>query len=110
MYAQAVGTVLLLHGVYSSYEWHNVNKLQGNVPVPQVPTDITCELGLALLLIIVSTIISQVRSMHPVRIADLNSENTLKGKNEYSYLEIRPRFQNIQLKRKEYLAWRKQQE
>lgn len=110
MFAVYLGSTLLLHAVYSSYEWHNVHKQLAVQPPPGLPRDVLVELGVALLVVVLGAVRAHVAQMDPVRVADLNSRDTREGRNPYYLVETRPHFQDFAAKRREYLQWRREQD
>lgn len=101
--------MVLLHAIYSSYEYVSASKLSSISLGNDIPYDIKAQIIIGLIIILLSSASSGFAKMDPIRVADMNFKDTVNGDNEYAYLETRPNFQDLISKRKAYLDWRKTQ-
>lgn len=102
------GVSILLHAIYSSYEWVSLNKLVRTRPTVRISKDVLVEIMVGLVFIVVSSSLSGVSKLQPIKVSNLNSSKTLSGEEPYAYLETRPNFQDLVGRRRAYLQWKKE--
>ncbi|CEP24359.1 unnamed protein product [Cyberlindnera jadinii] len=124
-YISVFATVLLLHAGYSSYEYTNFVKThRSSIPFPN---DIALEVGLSMLLYLVSVLLlprgnkelslvddGRVVSrglLRPILMRDAVVEDEIKGANVmFKPVETRVGFIDILRLRREFAAWEEEQE
>lgn len=101
------GSTILVHAIYSVYEWAYEQKQLTALTTPALPFDMKVEIASGLLLIIVSTIFQQVSRMELIKIPEANVAKTLAAEEPFAHLESRPNFQDLVAKRQAFLEWRR---
>lgn len=104
-----VGGTILLHAIYSSYEYASASKLATVEHLSGVPLSIKLQIFFGLAILLLSAVITAFSKMDPIKIAHLNFRDVVNGDDKYAYLETRPNFQDLIAKRKDYLDWRRAQ-
>lgn len=99
-----IGTALLLHSVYSSWELSELAKIAGVQHV--LPKDVAIEAISGLVILILSAVWTASRSLKPTSLAEEYSLLNSQGENPYGQLETRPMFQDILARREVYHEWK----
>lgn len=99
-----IGTALLLHSIYSSWELSELAKIAGVQHA--LPKDVAIEAIGGLVIVIISAIWTASRSLKPTNLAEEYSLLNSEGENPYARLETRPTFQDILARRQVFHDWK----
>lgn len=117
-----IGTVLLIHAAYSSFELHQILKVSHS-EAQSVPLDIAVELAIGVILILAGALRSienprvldvqnkvrepKYRFLKEIVMSKATEELEATGLSDYQYLELRVDFIDIVEKRRQYSEWKK---